>query len=220
MLNDTASRSYYTAEKPHAYWDPSQHNVMVHKNASVCLPVVPTVHKNAQCGPLHNAPHFLKLLALSCKHHARRKGKTKPAKFASTSTARAAVLSPPQLTNCGGHGHGAHQCKRKEPPNHRILTLIFATPSDYALCDQRTALPVLYKRQQYYYDLALPSASAQTPSSSCEWICREEFRISDIIHLLNNFLTAGPLASDICLSGSRLSSPPAHTLASLAKKKP
>ena len=153
-----------------------------------------TVWSTAQCTALPQA--LSPFMQASCP----RQGKTKPAKFASTSTARAAVLSPPQLTNCGGHGHGAHQCKRKEPPNHRILTLIFATPSDYALCDQRTALPVLYKRQQYYYDLALPLASAQTPSFSCEWICREEFRISDIFHLLNNFLTAGPLASDICLS--------------------
>ena len=114
-----------------------------------CLPVVPTVHKRAQCGPPHNAPHFLKLFALSCKHHAR-------------SRARRSLPSLPQLQlrghpcflhpsrphhscrNCGGHGHGAHQCKRKEPPNHCILTLILTTPSDYALCDQRTTLPVLY----------------------------------------------------------------------------
>ena len=211
-------RSPTVSDREHAQWhsfwkllhrwrtprslEPSQHNVMVHKNASTCLPVVPTVHKHAQCGPPHNAPHFLKLFALSCKHHAR-------------SRARRSLPSLPQLQlrghpcflhpsrphhscrNCGGHGHGAHQCKRKEPPNHCILTLILATPSDYALCDQRTTLPVVYLCQQYYYDLASPLASAKTPSFSSEWICPEEFCICDIIQLLNNFLTAGPLASDI-----------------------
>ena len=135
---------------------------MVHKNASMCLPVVPTVHKNAQCGPLHNAPHFLKLLALSCKHHAR-------------SRARRSLPSLPQLQprghpcflhtsrprhvccNCGGHGYGAYQCKWKEPPNHRILTLIFATPPTMS-CATRGPL-----------SLFSTSASNTTMTSPCLW---------------------------------------------------
>ena len=78
-------------------------------------------------------------------------------------------------------------------------------PSAYALCDQRTGpLLGIYWRQQYYYDLVLPFGLRSAPfifnqvADAFEWICREEFGISDLIHLLDDFLTAGPPASDIC----------------------
>ena len=59
-------------------------------------------------------------------------------------------------------------------------------------------------RQQYYYDLVLPFGLRSAPfifnqvADAFEWICREEFGISDLIHLLDDFLAAGPPASDIC----------------------
>ena len=62
----------------------------------------------------------------------------------------------------------------------------------------------IYWRQQYYYDLVLPFGLCSAPfilnqvTDAFEWICREEFGISDLLHLLDNFLTAGPPASDIC----------------------
>ena len=62
----------------------------------------------------------------------------------------------------------------------------------------------IYWRQQYYYDLVLPFGLRSVPfifnqvADAFEWICREEFGISDLIHLLDDFLTAGPPASDIC----------------------
>ena len=61
----------------------------------------------------------------------------------------------------------------------------------------------IYWRQQYYYDLVLPFGLRSAPfifnqvADAFEWICREEFGISDLIHLLDDFLTAGPPASDI-----------------------
>ena len=158
-----------------------------------------TVRTTAQCTALPQA--LCPFMQASCPQQ----GKTKPAKFASTSTARAPMLSTPQSTtplcrNCGGHGHGAHQCKRKEPPNHCILTLILATPSDYA-CATRGPLSLFStSASNTTMTLPWPLASAKTPSFSSEWICPEEFCICDIIQLLNNFLTAGLLASDICSS--------------------
>ena len=62
----------------------------------------------------------------------------------------------------------------------------------------------IYWRQQYYYDLVLPFGLRSAPfifnqvADAFQWICREEFGISDLIHLLDDFLTAGPPASDIC----------------------
>ena len=62
----------------------------------------------------------------------------------------------------------------------------------------------IYWRQQYYYDLVLPFGLRSAPfifnqvADAFEWICREEFGVSDLIHLLDDFLTAGPPASDIC----------------------
>ena len=56
----------------------------------------------------------------------------------------------------------------------------------------------IYWRQQYYYDLVLPFGLRSAPfifnqvADAFEWICREEFGISDLIHLLDDFLTAGP----------------------------
>ena len=62
----------------------------------------------------------------------------------------------------------------------------------------------IYWRQQYYYDLVLPFGLRSAHfifnqvADAFERICREGFGISDLIHLLDDFLTAGPPASDIC----------------------
>ena len=62
----------------------------------------------------------------------------------------------------------------------------------------------IYWCQQYYYDLLLPFGLRSAPfifnqvADAFEWICQEEFGISDLIHLLDDFLTAGLPASDIC----------------------
>ena len=83
--------------------------------------------------------------------------------------------------------------------------MTFATPSAYALCDQRTGPSfVSTGASKNYYDLVLPFGLRSAPfifnqvADAFEWICREEFGISDLIHLLGNFLTAGPAASGIC----------------------
>ena len=62
----------------------------------------------------------------------------------------------------------------------------------------------IYWRQQYDYDLVLPFGLRSAPfifnqvADAFEWICHEDFGISDLIHLLDDFLTTGPPASGIC----------------------
>ena len=80
---------------------------------------------------------------------------------------------------------------------HNAFRLCPVRPEDQPLLG-------IYWRQQYYYDLVLPFGVRSAPfifnqvADAFEWICREEVGISDLIHLLDDFLTAGPPASDIC----------------------
>ena len=62
----------------------------------------------------------------------------------------------------------------------------------------------IHWRNQYYYDLVLPFGLRSAPyifnqvAEALQWICREHFSVQDLIHLLDDYLTAGPPASTIC----------------------
>ena len=97
MLNDTASRSFYIAEEPHARWNQVNTTLWSTKcfSVSACCAhsaQTRTVRTTAQCTALPQA--LCPFMQASCPQQ----GKTKPAKFASTSTARAPMLSIPQST--------------------------------------------------------------------------------------------------------------------------
>ena len=77
----------------------------------------------------------------------------------------------------------------------------------FRLCPVRLAdrpLLGIFWKQQYYYDLVLPFGLRSAPyifnqvADAFQWICRELFAVRDLIHLLDDYLTAGPPSSRIC----------------------
>ena len=62
----------------------------------------------------------------------------------------------------------------------------------------------IHWRNQYYYDLVLPFGLRSSPyifnqvAEALQWICRDQFSVHDLIHLLDDYLTAGPPASSVC----------------------